>query len=258
MNCVDSLRPRSGLRVIITAGANGIGRCIGEAFAEAGARVHICDIDGEALEGASYAEGRSLCDVRDHEAAGAFVSQAAEAMGGLDVVVNNAGIAGPTAAIDKIESDAWKQTIDINLNGQYHIAHHAMPHLRESQGSMINLASVAGRLAFAYRTPYAASKWAVVGLTKSLAAELGPDGVRVNAILPGIVRGKRIEGVIRDRADALGISYQEMEQRNLEKISLRRMVDPEEIAATALFLCAPGGRSITGQAISVCGNVESL
>lgn len=258
MKTVDSLRPRSGLRVIITAGANGIGRCIGEAFAGAGGRVWICDIDSESLERVRFAEGRSLCDVRDHEAAGKFVSRAAEAMGGLDVVVNNAGIAGPTAAIDEIDADTWKQTIDVNLNGQFHIARHAMPHLRESQGSMINLASVAGRLAFAYRTPYAASKWAVVGLTKSLAAEVGPEGVRVNAILPGIVRGKRIEGVIRDRAAALNVSYEEMERRNLEKVSLRRMIDPEEIAATALFLCAPGGRSITGQAISVCGNVEAL
>ncbi|WP_370161335.1 SDR family oxidoreductase [Limimaricola soesokkakensis] len=258
MKTVDCLRPESGLRVIVTAGASGIGRCIGEAFAQAGARVRICDIDGAALETADYAEGRSLCDVRDHEAVGRFVTDAAAAMGGIDVVVNNAGIAGPTAGIDEIDVEQWTQTIDINLNGQYHVAHHAIAHLRESRGVMINLASVAGRLAFAYRTPYAASKWAVVGLTKSLAAELGPEGVRVNAILPGIVRGKRIEGVIRDRAAALGIPYEEMERRNLEKVSLRRMVDPEEIAATALFLCAPGGRSVTGQAISVCGNVESL
>ncbi|MCP1170295.1 SDR family oxidoreductase [Limimaricola litoreus] len=258
MKTVDSLRPESGLRVIVTAGASGIGRCIGEAFAKAGARVRICDIDGAALEEADFAEGRSLCDVRDHAAVGRFIAEAAAGMGGLDVVINNAGIAGPTAGVDEIDADAWRQTIDVNLNGQYHVAHHATAHLRQSRGVMINLASVAGRLAFAYRTPYAASKWAVVGLTKSLAAELGPEGVRVNAILPGIVRGRRIEGVIRDRAAALGIPYEEMERRNLEKISLRRMVDPEEIAAAALFLCAPGGRSITGQAISVCGNVEAL
>jgi NAD(P)-dependent dehydrogenase (short-subunit alcohol dehydrogenase family) len=258
MKTVDSLRTENGLRVIVTAGASGIGRCIGEAFAEAGARVRICDIDTAALETADYAEGRSRCDVRDHEAVGRFVADAAAAMGGIDVVINNAGIAGPTAGIDEIDVGQWTQTTDINLNGQYHVAHHAVAHLRESRGAMINLASVAGRLAFAYRTPYAASKWAVVGLTKSLAAELGPEGVRVNAILPGIVRGKRIEGVIRDRAAALGIPYEEMERRNLEKVSLRRMVEPEEIAAAALFLCAPGGRSITGQAISVCGNVEAL
>ena len=117
---------------------------------------------------------------------------------------------------------------------------------------------MAGRLGFAFRTPYAASKWAVVGLTKSLASELGPDGVRVNAILPGIVRGQRIERVIRDRAEALGRTYEDVERENLSKVSLRRMVEAKDIAAMALFLCAPGGGNISGQALSVCGNVEAL
>jgi NAD(P)-dependent dehydrogenase (short-subunit alcohol dehydrogenase family) len=173
-------------------------------------------------------------------------------------VVNNAGIAGPTASIEEIDGESWSRTIDINLNGQYRVASRATPLLRESQGLLINMASVAGRLGFAYRTPYAASKWAIVGLTKSLACELGPDGVRVNAILPGIVRGPRIEQVISDRAAKRGISYAEMEQENLSKVSMRRMVEPTDIAAMALFLSAPGGSNISGQALSVCANVETI
>jgi NAD(P)-dependent dehydrogenase (short-subunit alcohol dehydrogenase family) len=258
MTILDSLLPPKGLRVLVTAGASGIGQAIAVAFAEAGARVHVCDIDEAALDRADFAALRTVCDVSDFDAVARLVRETEAAFGGIDVLVNNAGIAGPTAGIDAIDREAWARTIDINLNGQYHLAHHAVPHLRASRGAMINLASVAGRLAFAWRTPYAASKWGVVGLTRSLAAELGPEGVRVNAILPGIVRGRRIEAVIRDRAAALGIPYEEMERRNLEKVSLRRMVEPEEIAAMALYLCSPAGRSITGQAISVCGGVEAL
>ncbi|EHA15571.1 SDR family oxidoreductase [Halomonas sp. HAL1] len=257
MTVVESLTPRHGLRVLITAGANGIGLAIAKAFQEAGARVHVCDIDTQAL--ASLPEGIShtVADVSKEEDVDRLFQDVAS-LGGLDVVVNNAGIAGPTAGIDEIDNDAWTRTIDINLNGQYRVAHRATPLLKESQGLLINLASVAGRLGFAYRTPYAASKWAVVGLTKSLAIELGPEGVRVNAILPGIVRGPRIEKVIEDRAAKRGLSYAEMEQENLSKISMRRMVEPSDIASMALFLAAPGGTNISGQALSVCANVESL
>lgn len=257
MTVLESLAPRQGLRVLVTAGANGIGLAIAQAFQEAGARVHVCDIDTQALEALPQGITHTQADVSQAADVDRLFKDAA-ALGGLDVVVNNAGIAGPTASIDEIDQDAWTRTIDINLNGQYRVAHHAAPLLRASQGLLINLASVAGRLGFAYRTPYAASKWAVVGLTKSLACELGPEGVRVNAILPGIVRGPRIEKVIEDRAAKRQISYAEMEHENLAKVSMRRMVEPTDIAAMALFLSAPGGANISGQALSVCANVESL
>jgi NAD(P)-dependent dehydrogenase (short-subunit alcohol dehydrogenase family) len=181
-------------------------------------------------------------------------------LGGLDVLINNAGIAGPTGGIDEMDTGDWEQTVDVNLNAQFYFARRAVPMLRKARdgGSIIALSSVAGRLGYAYRTPYSATKWAVVGLTKSLAIELGPDNIRVNAIQPGIVKGPRIERVIAARAEQLGLSYEQMEKEYLSKISLRRMTTPEEVAATALFLCSPGGSGISGQAISVCGNVEVL
>ncbi|MGY6565855.1 MAG: SDR family oxidoreductase [Halomonadaceae bacterium] len=257
MKVIDSLMPRPGLRVLITAGANGIGLTMAQAFLEVGARVHVCDIDTQALAALPEGISHTVADV-SREADVDRLFQDAAALGGLDVVINNAGIAGPTAGIEEIDDEAWTRTIDINLNGQYRVAHRAVPLLRESQGVLINMSSVAGRLGLAYRTPYAASKWAIVGLTKSLASELGTAGVRVNAILPGIVRGPRIERVIADRAAKCGLSYAEMEKEYLSGVSMKRMVEPTDIAAMALFLSAPAGANISGQALSVCANVESL
>lgn len=258
MSILDRLRPPTGLRVLVTAGAGGIGRTIAEAFAEAGGRVFVCDIDAAALDGLPPGIGRCRTDMARPDAVAAMVAEAEAFLGGFDVVVNNAGIAGPTAAVAEITPEDWQRTLDINLGGQFLVARHTAPALIASQGGMINLASVAGRLPFAHRSPYAASKWGVVGLTKSLAAELGPEGVRVNAILPGIVRGPRIDAVIAARAARHGISAAEEEARTLANVSLRRMVEAEDMAALALFLCAPGGRNITGQALSVCGQVERL
>ncbi len=262
MDPLERLRPPPGLRVLVTAGAAGIGRAMAEAFHAAGAKVAIADVDGDALAGTRAALAGLLAvetDVAREDEVAAMVERVAAELGGLDVVVNNAGIAGPTEAIEDIEAAEWRRTIDVNLNGQYLVAARTVPHLKATgDGLLINIASVAGRLGYAFRTPYAASKWGTVGLTASLAKELGPFGVRVNAILPGIVRGPRIERVIGARAEALGIAYAEMERRYLEKVSLRRMVGPEDVASMALFLASPGGRNVSGQALSVCGNVEDL
>jgi len=177
----------------------------------------------------------------------------------FDVLVNNAGIAGPTGGVDELSCSDWQDTVNINLNGQFYCARLAVPLLRQSNNaSLICISSVAGRLGYAYRTPYAATKWAIVGLVKSLAIELGPQGIRANALLPGIVEGPRIERVIGDRAQALGVSYADMEQEYINKISLRRMVSAQDVANQALYLCSPLGAGISGQAISVCGNVEYL
>lgn len=251
-----------GLRVVISAGASGIGRAIAETFHSHGARVHVFDVAPEAVA-ACRAQlpdvTAAVADVADVAQVDAFFDAALADLGGLDVLVNNAGIAGPTAGVESIEPADWDRTVAINLNGMFYCARRAVPPLRESaHGAMINLSSVAGRLGFAYRTPYAATKWGVVGFTQSLAKELGPDGIRVNAILPGVVEGERIQRVISARAETLGKTYAEVERDNLSKVSLRRMVSPYDIANMALFLCSPAGQNISGQALSVCGNVETL
>lgn len=261
MGLIERMRPKPGLRVVVTAGASGIGAAIAEGFLEAGAKVLICDIDGAALVRFAAAHAgvqTTLADISEAAAVEALVGEAERALGGLDVLVNNAGISGPTGRIDQLAVDDIRRTLDVDLIGQFLTVRFAAPLLRESAGAIVNIASVAGRLGYGLRTPYAAAKWGIVGLTASLAKEFGPDGVRVNAILPGVVRGARIEGVIRARAEAEAIAYAEMEARYLANISLRRMVEPEDIAAMALFLCSPAGANISGQAISVCGNVETI
>jgi len=251
-----------GLRVLVTAGASGIGRVIADTFSAQGARVHICDISEAALNTAAAAQpdwGITQCDVSVEAQVSQLFQQVGNHLGGLDVLVNNAGIAGPTGGIDELPIAEWKSTVDINLNGQFYCARLAVPLLKQSgNASIICISSVAGRLGYAYRTPYAATKWAIIGLVKSLAIELGPDGIRANALLPGIVEGPRMEKVIAARADAVGIPYSEMEQQYINKISLRKMVSAQDVANQALYLCSPLGASISGQAISICGNVEYL
>lgn len=252
----------NGKRVIVTAGAAGIGRRIAERFAEQGARVHICDVVEGALAAfrqANPAIGTTLADVADADAVDRLFSDAKKSLGGLDVLVNNAGIAGPTAKIEDIAPEDWNRTIAINLTGQYLCARRAVPLLKAAGGgSIINLSSVAGRLGYKMRTPYSASKWAVVGFTQSLAIETGPDNIRVNAILPGIVDGERINRVISARAEATGVGFDEMRDELLEMVSLKRMVTADDIASMALFLVSDAGRNISGQPLSVCGHVQAL
>src|SRR5215213_9405428 len=251
-----------GQRVLVTAGAAGIGRAIVEALLDAGARVHLCDVDEAGLaEVEATLEGvhTTRADVADDADVDRLFADVRVQLGGLDVLVNNAGIAGPTAAVEDIEPADWRRCIEVDLTGQFLCARRAVPLLKAvGGGAIINLSSAAGRLGYAFRTPYAAAKWGVIGLTESLAKELGPHGITVNAILPGIVAGPRIERVIGARAGQLGLSYPEMERQYLEKVSLRRMVTAQEVASMVLFLVSPQGRGVSGQSLGVCGNVEAL
>ncbi|QYD68327.1 SDR family oxidoreductase [Paraburkholderia edwinii] len=263
MNVLERLKPRPGLRVLISGAASGIGAAIAEAFLEADANVYICDVDRSAIERAKErhpALHAGVADVGNREQVDAIIDDARTRLGGLDILVNNAGIAGPTGEVEAISPDEWDRTISTNLNSQYYFLRKAVPVLKETSdcAGIVAMSSVAGRLGYAFRTPYAATKWAIVGLVKSLAIELGPSNIRVNTILPGVVQGERMDRVIAARAASTGVTFEAMKEEYLRKISLRRMVTVDDIAAMTLFLASPAGQHISGQAISVDGNVEYL
>ncbi len=249
-------------RVIITAGGAGIGRATARAFHAAGARVHICDVDAATLADAQ-AElpglGVSEADVSDPDQVDRLFDAALDALGGLDVLVNNAGIAGPTALLEDCEPAEWRRTLAINLDGQFYCLRRAIPALKAAGGgAIVNLASTAGLYGYPRRGPYVASKWAVVGLTKSLAIELGPSGIRVNAICPGSIEGPRMDRVIAAEAAATGSSEEEVRQAYMRNTSMRCFIDVEDIANMAVFLCTPAGAKVSGQALAVDGHTESL
>lgn len=252
----------AGRRALVTAGASGIGRVIARRFAEAGAKVFICDVDDAAL--AAFGKenpgiGATRCDVADIRQVDTLFATASAALGGLDILVNNAGVAGPTAPVEAMTVGDWERCVAVNLHANFYCTRKAVPLLKAAGGgSIVNLSSVAGRLGFPLRTPYAASKWAIVGLTKSLAMELGTAGIRVNCIQPGVVEGDRINRVISAKAQAHNVSFEQERDAILENVSLRTMVTADDIAAMALFVCSAAGARITGQALSVCGDVQVL
>ncbi len=249
-----------GARVIVTAGAAGIGREIARAFREEGARVAVCDIDAGAVAAIGDDGIRAeVCDVSDRAALRAFIGNAARAMGGLDCLVNNAGIAGPTARVEDIDAGDWDACLDICLTAQFVGTQAALPFLRESaNASIVNLSSAAGKHGFAMRTPYAAAKWGVIGFTKSLSVELGPEGIRANAILPGLVAGDRIRRVIEAKAQRQGRAFAEAEADALSMTALRSYVTQRQIADQIVFLASERGRTISGQAVSVCADIQAL
>ena len=245
-----------GLRVLVTAGASGIGRAISDLLALRGARVHICDVSDDFL--ADYRAAHRDSSVTKADVARLFADVTAS-LGGLDALINNAGVAGPTGGVEDIAPADWRRTIDVCLTGQFLCAHHGVPMLKAAGGgAIVNLSSAAGRFGYAFRTPYSAAKWGVIGLTQSLAKELGPDNIRVNAILPGIVEGPRMTGVIAARAKQTSVSFEAMEKIYLDRVSLRRMVTAGDVAATVAYLLSPAGRNISGQSLGVDGNVEAL
>ena len=251
-----------GLRVLITAGAAGIGLATARAFAREGARVYVTDVDRAALDRLAQSDPaiqRGLCDVADRAQVAAMVDGANRSLGGLDVLVNNAGVAGPTARCEDVEPEAWERTLAVNITGQFNCARLAIPHLRRSRNpSIVNLSSAAGRFGYPLRSPYAASKWAVIGFTKSLSMELGGDGIRVNAICPGFVAGPRLDGVFANKAAARGVDPAVVRDEFLAKTSLHRPVTADDIANTIVFLCSPAGANISGQAIAVDGDTQAL
>lgn len=251
----------NGQRVLITAGAGGIGRAIALAFAAASARVHACDIDAAALDDLrAQAPGitTSVCDMADRGAVQRMVQAAAAALGGLDVLVNNAGIAGPSASVEDMDPQAWEAVVRINLTGTFTATQAAIAHLKQSAaGSIIVMSSLAGRFGYPNRSPYATTKWGLIGFTKTLSRELGEFGIRVNAILPGAVDGPRLQQVFAGRAATSGRGVAQEEAAALANQSIKRFVDPADIAALAVFLASDAAKSISGQLLPIDGDSQS-
>ncbi len=251
-----------GLRVLVTAGASGIGRAIADLLIAGGARVHVCDVSEAFLadyRAAHPGSGATLADVASEADVSRLFAEVSDSLGGLDALVNNAGVAGPTGGVEEIRPEDWRRTLDVCLTGQFLCSRQAVPMLKAAGGgAIVNLSSAAGRFGYAFRTPYSAAKWGVIGFTQSLAKELGPADIRVNAILPGVVEGPRMTGVIAARAKQLGVSHEAMEKTYLDRISLRRMVTADDVAAAVAWLLSDAGRNISGQSLGVDGNLESL
>ena len=249
-------------RVLITAGASGLGLEMARVFSGAGCRVMICDVSQEALAKAEQSIPTlttALADVSDEPSVKALFADVHSKLGGLDVLINNAGVAGPTGMVETLNKSDWDHTLAVNITGQFLCAREAVPLLKSSKhGVMLNLSSAAGHLGFAGRSAYSASKWAVVGFTKSLAIELGSFGVRVNAILPGAVEGPRIRAVIAAKAKTLGVPEDELVKRHEQQAVLGRFINARDIANMALFAASDAAKNITGQELVVDGHTQAL
>jgi NAD(P)-dependent dehydrogenase (short-subunit alcohol dehydrogenase family) len=252
----------AGKKVLITAGADGLGLEMAQVFHRAGASVLVCDVNRDrlaALPGELPGVQAVYADVSDEDSVAALFTVVRQTLGGLDILVNNAGVAGPTGFVETLSKADWDRTLAVNITGQFLCARQAIPLLKESPaGVMINLSSAAGHLGFAGRSVYSASKWAVIGFTKSLAIELGGHGIRVNAILPGAVEGPRIRAVIAAKAKTLDKPVDEIAALYENQAALGRMVTARDIANMVLFNASEAARSVTGQAIVVDGFTQKL
>jgi NAD(P)-dependent dehydrogenase (short-subunit alcohol dehydrogenase family) len=248
-------------RVLITAAASGIGKEIAKAFYDNGDKVFICDIDEEALEEFSREMPEAIttvCDVSNRNDVEKMIAYGAEHLGGFDVLVNNAGIGGPTAPVEEIDPDAWEKVMQVDINGTFNVTRLIIPYLKNSgSGVIINMSSVAGRFGYENRSPYSTAKWGLIGFTKTLSIELGPHNIRANAILPGAVDGPRIQRVLKGRAESNGTSVEEETEKAMKVQSIKRFVDPKDIAQLALFLASDAAKSISGQMLPIDNDMQA-
>ncbi|MEJ1994377.1 MAG: SDR family oxidoreductase [Limibacillus sp.] len=248
-----------GKRVLITAGAAGIGLHLVQRFLAEGARLAVADVAEADLAALPEAVLGYRCDVSNESEVDVLFDGVARDLGGLDILINGAGIAGQTASIEESDPARWRHCIEINLTGSYLCLRRALPLLRASGGgAVVNFSSTAGLFGYPYRSPYCAAKWAVIGLTKTAAQEAGPDGVRVNAICPGAVEGERMDRVVAAEAAEKGVREAEIRAAYTAGSSLKRWVSADDVADSVLFLCSDRAKLISGQAISVDGNTETF
>ncbi len=241
-------------RVVITAGAAGIGRAMANAFAATGADVWVTDVDQAALGTVPDGIRASRVDASNEGDMSTFFNEVKDVWGGLDVLCANAGIKGPTAAIEEMPLEGWRECLAVNLDGAFLAAKYATPIMKaQRSGVMTFTSSTAGLYGFPFRSPYAAAKWAVIGLMKTVAMELGPFGIRANAICPGSVTGPRIDRVFEAEAKAKGMTPEAVRDGYAAGTALGRLTDPEDIANMAVFLASDGARMVSGQVLTVDG-----
>jgi len=248
--------------VVVTAGASGIGYEIARSYEKLGADVFICDVDEEKVHAVSTRHRRIhpfVADVGDFQQVEAFFDFIRSKTKSLNVLINNAGIAGPTKLTADVLPNEWERTLAVNLNGMFFAAKLAIPMIQNSQGgSIMNMSSSAAYFGFPFRSPYTASKWAIVGFTKTMAMEYGGDKIRVNAICPGSVKGPRIDAVIEKEASLRQITFEEVKAGYERQVSLKSFVDVEHVVNTILFVTSSFGSMISGQALGVDGHTETL
>ncbi|MEM7732598.1 MAG: SDR family oxidoreductase [Pseudomonadota bacterium] len=252
----------SAPRVLITGGATGIGRRVAERFAATGARVAVCDADAAASEELSRAHPEMIvaqADVTDEAQMNAFLGHVETTWDGVDVVCANAGTGGPAARIEDLTYDDWQACLAVNLHGTFLTCRWAARVMRaQGSGLILITSSTAGLFGYPLRSPYATAKWGLVGLTKTLAMELGPAGVRVNAIAPGAVEGDRMERVLSNESAASGQPVEDLRASYVKNTSLRTWVSADDLADMALFLASPAASKISGQVMAVDGHTEAL
>jgi NAD(P)-dependent dehydrogenase (short-subunit alcohol dehydrogenase family) len=249
-------------RVVLTGAASGIGLVMAKRFSELGDRVALCDSSHAHLAAAQAALPNAitaLADVTDEGQMQQFFAQVSAGFAGVDIFISNSGTGGPAGPLDALQYDAWQACLSVNLNGAFLGARWASEMMRaQGAGVILFMSSSSGLHGVPMRSPYVAAKWGLIGLTKTLAMELGPSGVRVNAICPGAVEGDRMQHVLEIEANATGRSLEEMRQQYSQGVSLRRFVSPEDIADMAVFLSSEAARQVTGQALAVDGHTERM
>ena len=252
-------------KIIISAGASGIGWSTAKVCLSKGAIVYLCDINNRSLNKIKKhpLTNKRLfyykCDASDEKEVSDFFNQVNKKTKKIDALINNVGIAGPTGTIDKLSSDDWEKTLKVNVISHFYFSKLAIPMLKKNKGgSIINISSGAGIMGFPLRSPYAASKWAVIGITKTLAMELGKFKIRVNAICPGTIKGDRMVRVIRDKAKFLKVSKKKIEKEFVSMASMNCWIYEEDIGKMCSFLISSDGERISGQAIPVDGNATRM
>jgi NAD(P)-dependent dehydrogenase (short-subunit alcohol dehydrogenase family) len=254
-----------GKNIIISAAADGIGWSIASLSLDKGYNVYLSDINQKRIDKIKKHPliNKKLfidnVDAKNEDSVEKYFYSLKERIASIDALINNVGIAGPTGPMESLSISDWKNTIDINLNSHFYFTKHSIPLLKNNKGgSIINISSTAGLFGFPLRTPYVASKWAVIGVTKSLAIELGEFNIRVNAICPGSVLGDRMKRVIEAKAKSTGLPEEELQKDYESMVSLKTFVSEEDIANMALFLLSNEAHKISGQVMTVDGNTERM